>query len=296
MFIIVYYQALGVKLNCLFVSDLHGDIKKYQKLFEIVKKEEPDGVFFGGDLLPNQFSTDRSVQNFVKDVIFKKISNIKSNAKKDIRFFFILGNDDPRAFEKYFIDADSKKIIDYVCEKTVNFGDLYVTGYPYVPPTPFQLKDWERYDVSRFVDVGVISPEEGLRTVDIALDEIKYNYISTDLKKLSKNAPVEKTIFLFHSPPYNSNLDRAALDGKNVDHAPVDVHIGSIAITQFIEKRQPFLTLHGHVHESYSLTKKWSEKKGKTYCYSAANHDSDLVIIRFNTKDLEKSIRSVVKI
>ena len=140
------------------------------------------------------------------------------------------------------------------------------------------------------------SYEEGIRTVDIEEDKIKYNNISTDLKKLSKNAPLEKTIFLFHSPPYNTNLDRANLDGKKVDSAPLDIHVGSIAIQQFIDKNQPFLTLHGHVHESYNLTKKWREKKGRTYCFSAANHNSDLVIIKFDTNNLEKSSRKIVKI
>ena len=36
----------------MFVSDLHGQIKRYNKLFDIVSSERPDAVFFGGDLFP----------------------------------------------------------------------------------------------------------------------------------------------------------------------------------------------------------------------------------------------------
>jgi len=278
-------------LNCIFVSDIHGKKDHFKKLFEIIKKEMPDAVFFGGDILPNQFGIEGSVEDFIDNVI---INNIKK--MPNTKFFIILGNDDPRIYEKQFIKADEKGLLNYVNEKTIEFDGFFVTGYSYVPPTPFQLKDWEKYDVSRFVDVGAISPEEGMRTVDVEFDRMRYSTIAADLKNLSKNAPVDKTIFLFHSPPYDSNLDRAALDGETYDHAPLDVHIGSIAIQKFIEKSQPLLTLHGHVHESYSLTKIWKEKNGKTYSFQAANHNSDLAVIRFDTDDLEKATRDLVKV
>jgi len=282
-------------LKCLFVSDLHGDIKKYKKLFSIIETEKPDGVFIGGDLLPNQFSIKKNMGDFIIEEIFSRIKKVREKVDKKIRFFIILGNDDPRIFEKFFIKADKNGVIDYINEKTAPFDDFFVTGYAFIPPTPFHLKDWERFDVSRFVDVGAVSPEEGIRTVDVSNDTIRYSTISQDLKTLMKNSPVEKTIFLFHSPPYNSNLDRAALDNKSVDHAPLDIHVGSIAIQRFIDKKQPFLTLHGHVHESVSLTGIWKEKKGKTFSFSAAHEHSELAIIRFDTNDLENASRELVK-
>ncbi len=279
-------------MNCLFVSDLHGNKKRYKKLFGIVDEKKPDAVFFGGDLLPNSFRIDCDIDKFLEEEFFSKVK--KYNEKT--RFFVIMGNDDPRVFEKHFIDADKKGLIEYVSEKTVKFNDLFVTGYPFVPPTPFQLKDWERYDVSRFVDVGGISPEEGIRTVDVDKDLVRFSTISDDLKNIVKNAPAEKTIFLFHSPPYNSNLDRAGLDGKMVDSAPMDVHVGSIAIQRFIEKYQPFLTLHGHIHETVSLTGQWREKFGKTISFTGSSYDSELVIIDFDTNNLEKTERMVFTI
>lgn len=42
-------------------------------------------------------------------------------------------------------------------------------------------------------------------------------------------------------------------------YAPMDVHVGSIALRRFIEARQPLLTLHGHVHESARLTGSWHQ-------------------------------------
>jgi Icc-related predicted phosphoesterase len=280
-------------LDCIFVSDIHGKTIRYEKLFQIIKKEKPDGVFFGGDLLPNQF-IDSSIDIFIKKHLFSEIKKIKNSIKKEIRFFIILGNDDPRYYEKLFLSADRKKLINYVHNKTVDFEEFFVTGYAYVPPTPFQLKDWEKYDVSRFVDVGAVSPETGVRTIEISEEKIRDSTIAEDLENLSEKSPSEKAIFLFHSPPYNSYLDRAALDDKKVDHAPFDVHIGSIAIQRFINTKQPLLTLHGHAHESARLTGRWMQKIGNTYCFSAAYDGPNLALVRFDTAHLQNATREII--
>ena len=282
-------------MDCIFISDIHGKKKHYEKLFEIIKKEKPDGVFLGGDLLPNQF-IDSGLESFIKKQIFSEIKKIKNSINKEIRFFIILGNDDPRFYEKLFVSTDRKKLINYMHNKTVDFKDFFVTGYAYVPPTPFQLKDWEKYDVSRFVDVGAVSPEAGIRTIYISKDEIKDSTIAEDLENLYKKSAVEKTIYLFHSPPYNSYLDRAALDDKKLDYAPFDVHIGSIAIQRFINTKQPLLTLHGHAHESSSLTGHWKEKIGNTYCFSAAYDGPELALVRFDTANLKNATRELIPI
>ena len=280
-------------MHCIFASDLHGNKKRYSNLFKIIEKEKPDGVFLGGDLLPSGFGINIDIDNFIQDIFLSKISRLKRLGVES-RFFTILGNDDPRIYEKILNDAEKDNLIEYVHNHTVSFDSLFVTGYSYVSPTPFQLKDWEKYDVSQYVDVGALSPEAGIRTVKISKDKIRYSTITEDLEKLSKNAPVEKTIFLFHSPPYNSYLDRADLDKKIVDHVHVDVHVGSIAIQRFIKNKQPLLTLHGHVHESTRITGYWKEKFGKTFSFNAAHDGPELALVRFRTDDLVNATRVLI--
>jgi len=277
----------------MFVSDLHGNKKSYNSLFKIIGKEKPDGVFLGGDLLPGGFGINIDIENFLQEFYLSKVLKLRKSGCKT-RFFTILGNDDPRIYENILIDAEKDNLIEYVHNHTVSFGNFFVTGYSYVPPTPFRLKDWEKHDVSQFVDINAIPLNEGFRTIHVNDDEIRYGTIAEDLEKLSKKAPMEKTIFLFHSPPYNSNLDRANLDGKIIDHAPVDVHVGSIAIRRFIEKKQPLITLHGHVHESTRLTGSWKDRIGKTFSFNAAHDGLELSIIKFNTDDLENASRVLI--
>ena len=236
------------------------------------------------------------MEEFIETTILGDIRNIQSDFDKKIRFFVIMGNDDPRMYEHLFIDADKAGILDYIHQKTISHKKTYVTGYSYVPPTPFQLKDWERYDISQYVDVGAVSPEQGRRTIDVPLDEIKYSTIAEDLEKLSQQSPATKTIYLFHSPPYHSCLDRADLHGKKVDHAPIDVHVGSVAIQRFIKSKQPLLTLHGHVHESAQITGWWKEKVDRTFSFTAAHDGPELAIVRFDTENLKNATRELIRV
>jgi len=278
-------------MNCIFVSDLHGNKYKINSLFKIIEKEKPEGVFIGGDIFPNTYSYD--VNSFFEIFFIKKIKKLLlKNIKSKI--FLILGNDDPRIFEKILFDAEKDDLLFYVNEKVVSFFNLFVAGYSYIPPTPLFLKDWERYDVSRYVDPGSISPEEGKRSVDIDLKKERYRTISEDLLELSKKSDPKKTIYLFHSPPYKTNLDRADLDNKTTDHVKFDVNVGSIAIKRFIDKKNPFLTLHGHVHESSKLTGLWREKFGVTYSFSAAYEGKKLAAIFFDTDNLNNAFRKII--
>jgi Icc-related predicted phosphoesterase len=169
-----------------------------------------------------------------------------------------------------------------------------VFGYANVPPTPFQLKDWERYDVSRFTDPGCVSPERGQRTVAVDHDEIRYGTIARDLEKLTGGRDLSQTVMMFHSPPYQSALDRAALDGRMVDHVPMDVHVGSIAIQRLIEERRPMVTLHGHIHEAPRLTGAWRERIGRTHAFTAAHDGPELALVRFDLGDLEAATRELL--
>jgi Icc-related predicted phosphoesterase len=180
-------------------------------------------------------------------------------------------------------------------DREVKFDKYHVYGYAYGPPSPFQLKDWERYDVSRYVDPGCISPEEGWLSIPVSAYERKHATIAKDLERLTADAGMENAIFLFHSPPYKSLLDRAALDGKMIDHVPIDVHVGSMAVKNFIVEKQPLLTLHGHVHESARLTGAWMEIIGRTVALSAAHDGNELALIRFDPEAPARAVRELIK-
>jgi Icc-related predicted phosphoesterase len=279
---------------CFFASDLHGNIDHYDTLFEVAEEERPKTIFLGGDLLPHHWSqlTDGE---FIDEVLVAGFAALSEKLGEDApRVIMILGNDDDRASERIIIEGDEEGRWSYAHERWLSIGSYSVLGYAYVPPTPFLLKDWERYDVSRFTDAGCVSPERGQRTVPVDPDEVRFGTIADDLVRLTKDRNLESTVCLFHSPPYRTDLDRAALDGRTVDHAPLDVHVGSIAIQRFIEDRQPLLTLHGHIHESPRLTGNWRQMIGRTHAFTAAHDGPKLALVRFDLDDLDSATRELI--
>jgi len=196
--------------------------------------------------------------------------------------FLVLGNDDGRLEEAAILDAASRGLWCYAHNRKIRMGSFHVYGYSFTPPSPFRLKDWEKYDVSRYVDPGCVHPEDGIHTVPVSEYEMRYSTIMDDLETLKGDDDLSDAIMLFHGPPYGTNLDRAELDGKKVDHVPLDVHIGSIAIQRFISREQPLITLHGHVHESARITGKWMDTSGRTVMLSGAHDGPELALIRFD--------------
>jgi len=282
--------------HCFFVSDIHGDKSRFQLLFKEIEKKVPDCVLIGGDIFPHGYDLKGSVENdFLSEFLVPEITKLKEKLQDRFpRILMILGNDDARLHEKRIVEIEkNSNLWDYIHNKKVEIGGFNIYGYSFIPPTPFALKDWEKYDVSRFADPGCMHPSEGFRTVKPDYD-LEYSNIKTDLEKLTKNENLSRSIFLFHSPPYNTPLDRAALDGKMIDYVPLDVHVGSIAIQRFIEDRQPLLTLHGHVHEASQLTGKWQTLIGKTYAYTAAYEQNVLSVVEFDPNNPESAERNLI--
>jgi hypothetical protein len=205
-----------------------------------------------------------------------------------------MGNDDARAVEPAVRDLEHQGMLEYIHGRKETLGRFVVFGYACVPPTPFLLKDWERYDISRYIDPGDISPEEGYCSVAVSERERKRATIQHDLDLLVGSGPLENAVFLFHAPPYRTNLDRADLDGRLIDGVPMDVHVGSIAVRRFIETRQPYLTLHGHIHESAKLTGSWNDSIGRTCMFSAAHHGPELAVVSFELERLESAVRRLL--
>jgi Icc-related predicted phosphoesterase len=286
-------------MSCFFVSDLHGQERRYSVLSALILKESPGAVFLGGDLLcaggifSNSGMDYRS--SFLQDIVIDGFGKLKK-AMKDTypAVYIILGNDDPRSLETEIRQAENDGLWHYVHMGEALFESHPVLGYSCIPPTPFFFKDWEKYDVSQFVDPGCISPEEGIRTIPETSASLQFSTIQEDIITLVEGKDVSNAILLFHAPPYDTQLDRAALDGKLVDHVPLDVHVGSIAIREFIKKYQPLITLHGHVHESVQLTGNWKEKIGRTWSYSAAHHGRELALVRFDPESPSTATRELV--
>jgi hypothetical protein len=163
--------------------------------------------------------------------------------------------------EEKLAQGEALGLWQYLHMRRLECSGYRVFGYACVPPTPFLLKDWERYDVSRYLDPGCISPEEGWRTVPLPADRLRYRTIQTELEdgRGGRNGAGDLPV---PRPAHHTLLDRG-IGRQAVDGAPLDVHW---------QHRHPplhprpatVITLHGHVHESARLTGSWREDRRRT--------------------------------
>jgi Icc-related predicted phosphoesterase len=283
-------------MKALYVSDLHGKIPAFKVLTEAVIQHKPELLFMGGDIYPGGSGLMSVLgyegNDFLADVLVARFQNLYQLMGADYpKVFLILGNDDS-AIDESRLD-NYPQLWTYCHRRAITWKNITVLGYNCIPPSPFMLKDWERYDVSRYIDPGCLSPEEGYHSQPP--DNYQYRRtIMDELEHIDGVTDFAKAICLFHCPPYQTNLDRAALDGKMYDHVPLDVHIGSIAIKLFLEKKQPMLGLFGHVHESSRITDIWQEKLNTTICVNGAVERQEFALVSFDTDDVENTIKRYV--
>jgi uncharacterized protein len=102
------------------------------------------------------------------------------------------------------------------------------------------------------------------------------------LERLDKLAseldPEVPAIFNLHCPPYDSGLDVApelTADLRVVREGgePKSIPVGSTSVRALIERYQPMLALHGHIHESRAVT-----EIGRTVCINPGSAYSQGVL------------------
>jgi len=169
---------------------------------------------------------------------------------KNVRLFILPGNDDEFVVDEVLRDTGC----DYITNpegKIVQIDadhEMISTGYCNITP-------WHAYR-----DI----PEEELAQ--------KIEAMASQVKNMSS------CIFNFHCPPFNTLLDaapkldktlRPIMSGGATEMAPA----GSVAVRNAIEKYQPFLGLHGHIHESRGV-----EKIGRTMCVNPGSEYGEGIV------------------
>jgi Icc-related predicted phosphoesterase len=153
----------------------------------------------------------------------------------EARCFMMPGNDDPPGVDASIERAGRVEACD---ARVVEFGGHAMLSLGYSNRTPFD------------------SPRE--------LDEHEL-YRRVDALAQTLDEP-SRAIFNLHVPPYDSGLDTAAELDEDLSvvmsgSEPKMIPVGSTAVRELIERYQPLLGVHGHVHESAGAT-----RIGRTLC------------------------------
>ena len=252
-------------MKVLYTSDLHGEIHLYQDLLSLAVSSLSEMMVIGGDLLPS-FPPTRRYEDMIPNQktfttqflspFFKKMLETTSIQQ----IFLIPGNWD-LDYLSLFRQA-TEGIVD-LNQKGHRLKNGYeLIGYPFVPPTPFRPKNYEKMDDPEAPWPRQKNPSyilssdqtDQLTPIDPYLYLRKRETIEEDLDRLSKPLNPKRTVYIMHSPPFGTRLDFIQ-GGKST---------GSRSIKAFVEKNQPLLTLHGHIHESPELSGAYVDRIGET--------------------------------
>ena len=112
------------------------------------------------------------------------------------------------------------------------------------------------------------------------------------IEAMAKQVPdSSRAIFNLHCPPFKSGLDEApAIDAdlKLLHGGRALRPVGSTAVREAIEKHQPLLSLHGHIHES-----KGAVKIGKTLAINpGSSYEEGMLMGAIIQLDPKKGIKS----
>ena len=288
-------------MRLFFASDVHGSEKTFLKFLTAARYYKADFIIMAGDITGKilvpivKGNNDTYSADFLgSHVVAKKQEELKE-LEKNIRFngqYPVVIDEQ----EKAKLDADPDAVDRLFSEV------MMATVKRWIQISEERLKDSgvkclimpgndDRLEVdSAFQDTDfAVNPEGRV----IRLDEF-HEMISTGYSNISpwycpRDIPEEKLgekieamatqvkdmkncIFNLHCPPYDSGLDSAP-ELKVLKPTGEMTAAGSHAVRSAIEKYQPMLSLHGHIHESQGF-----RKIGRTLCLNAGSEYSEGIL------------------
>lgn len=248
----------------LYTSDLHGNLELYRAAGEAARHFEAHAVVLGGDLCPGTPSASSThLPKAQPEFLLRELGPMVEawkRAQPSLRVFAIPGNDDCQTVLPALEELGQKGILENLHQKAGTLGSYTLVGLSFVPPTPFAIKDFERRDSAQAArrepqfSRCVVGTPQGFQVVkDFEAYLDSHPTIEEELGRLPESNP-GRTIAVIHGPPHQTRCD-VLYNGQ---------HIGSEAVRRWIERRQPLLTLHGHIHESPKLSGAFCDRIGTT--------------------------------
>ncbi|MGH7855702.1 MAG: metallophosphoesterase family protein [Candidatus Binatia bacterium] len=278
-------------MRCLYSSDLHGNAWIYERLFAAASAPDVGALLLGGDLSPLEPPLDVMIERqreFWTDFLRPRCRALVDAGK---RVLLIPGNDDLRIHDDRLREADEEGAWELVDDRTTTLGGFRLVGCSTIALTPFILKDREAYDLevgrSRHGDVVDLRDANALFTGSAEPSRFDLTLADRLESLLSESAAGEPSILMAHCPPCDTKID-VLYDGR---------HVGSEAVRRAIERYQPALGLHGHIHESPSMPGgDWIDRIGATIVVNpgSSHHHRErasLHLVSFDTEDIGGTIR-----
>jgi Icc-related predicted phosphoesterase len=288
----------GTKL--FYATDVHGSERTWKKFLNAAKFYGADALVMGGDVMGKlAIPIIRESGGTYRATIHGRVEHVDSEDAVaglrarigDLGFYDVVMDEDeyratqadPEAVERLFVRLATERLarwIDLAESRLAGTGiKVYATGGN--DDLTEVMATMDRTDTQSFVaceDRAVpIDDEHVMVSMPYVNPTPWHTPREADEPELAERiarladrfGDHRKVVFNFHAPPVDSTLDTCPMLDASTDPPsqvvrggqPVLYGAGSTAIRASIERYQPLLGLHGHIHESQSVA-----RLGRTTC------------------------------
>lgn len=316
---------MGKLFKILFATDAHGSEPVFLKWLNAGKIHKADAIVMGGDITGKLIIplVEQSDGTFTAEFMGTKFTakskeEVEGLEKKIRTSGFYPYRTIPERMQE--LKQDSQKVDELFTELMVGTVARWIrvaeerlkgTGIKcYVMPgNDDQLVVDEVIEKSDYV----VNPEGKVVQLDENHEMISTGYSNITPWKCPRDIPEEELekkieaiasrvrnmqncVFNFHCPPYETSLDVAPKLDENLKPVVsggqvIEAHVGSVSVRKAIERQQPLLGMHGHIHES-----KGTFKIGRTFCINPGSEYTEGILRCVLVVVDEKSVKSFLPI
>ena len=255
-------------MRILLSSDLHGIPEFYDAVAAQALATDAGCVVLAGDLGPEYFGYSHLIESqrhFIQ-TRFTEFATALRDAGRQL--LVILGNHDWACLEPLYQALELDGLLTYAhgrCVPMPGADDYDVIGFNLTTPSRFARKDWERLDRPG----DEVEPHAG--NLSRADGPFEFEYcaagpylesqatLEQEIAALPQPRDWRRTLLVAHNPPSRTLLDRLH-SGRE---------IGSKSMRAYIERHQPLVTMHGHIHESPRVSGSFVDRLGESVCFNA---------------------------
>jgi Icc-related predicted phosphoesterase len=312
---------MGDGLRILYAADIHGSERTYRKWLNAVRIVQPDVLIFGGDLMGKilhpivRRNGHWEAELFGRPVIARteaELQALKDQLHNAGRYEVVVSPEEkaaldasPEAVHQAFLDAARKVATDWLELADQRLRPTGTPAYMMLGNDDFPELGSVFGQSEMMVDAEgkVLDLPNGFQLISLGFSnrtpwdtprELDEPDLATRIEAMASQVrDPAKTVFNLHVPPIDTAIDVAAELDENLTPIISGGQVkpksaGSSAVRDALERHQPLLSLHGHIHESPGIA-----KVGRTL---AVNPGSDYAdgILRYAVINLDpkKGVRN----
>jgi hypothetical protein len=294
------------KVTIIFASDFHGSEVVWRKFLNTAAMFKANWLIMGGDLTgkiltpivsqpDGTYKSDFMGETHV--VQSDKLEDFKRRVREQCYIPYVCNESQFETLKNASQDEIEKIFAGLECSTVKEWLDLIPKKIPQGTKVLIHPGNDDKFEIDEVIKASpyVTYAEESVVDLDGEHEAACCGWSNPTpwntprecseeelMVKLEKTASqvrnVDRSVFCLHCPPYESQIDAAPQLDKNFKPImeggrPKVIPVGSKSVRTIIEKYQPLLGMHGHIHECRG----WM-KIGRTQCMNPGSEYSEGIL------------------